>query len=74
MEVPEFARDLLHTTAPDGRRVRLPPAAVDTEHLTASGGELPFAPGYGEHTDALLAEAGLDAGAIAALRADGVVA
>ena len=39
-----------------------------------SVGELPFAPSYGEHTDAVLEEVGLGAADIAALRAEGVVA
>ena len=70
-----FARPhLLHTTAPDGRRVRLPPAAVPTPHLEALGGELPFAPAYGADTDAVLAEVGLDPGDVTRLRAEGVIA
>jgi len=74
MELP-FVKDLLlRTTAPDGRRIRLPPAAVDVPALDARGGTLPFAPAYGEHTDALLAEIGVGAAEIARLREGGVVA
>ncbi len=73
-ELPFLAPDLLRTTAPDGRSVRLPPAAVRTEALDARGGVLPFAPGYGEHTSALLAEVGLSSDAVAGLRERGVVA
>lgn len=65
---------LLSTTAPDGRRIRLPPPGARTPHLDAVGGELPFAPAYGEHTDAVLGEVGLDKERIAALRESGVVA
>ncbi|MBI4701584.1 MAG: CoA transferase [Deltaproteobacteria bacterium] len=65
---------LLRTTAPDGRVVRLPPPSAATAHLRAVGGELRFAPAYGEHTDAVLAEIGLGTAQIAALRARGVVA
>ncbi len=71
----EFVRPArLETVAPDGRTVRLPPAAVPTPHLEAVGGRLPFSPAYGEHTDAVLAEAGLDPAEVAALRDEGVVA
>jgi len=65
---------LLSTTAPDGRHIRLPPPGARTPHLDALGGELPFAPAYGEHTDGLLSEIGLDAARIAALRESGAVA
>lgn len=74
MDLPFVKEALLRTTTPDGRTIRLPPPAVSTPFLEASGGELGFAPGYGEHTDAVLAEAGVDPATIAELRADGVVA
>jgi crotonobetainyl-CoA:carnitine CoA-transferase CaiB-like acyl-CoA transferase len=64
----------LRTRAPDGRVVRLPPPAVSTPHLLARGGELPFAPAYGEHTDAILGEAGVSGDEIARLREEGTVA
>jgi crotonobetainyl-CoA:carnitine CoA-transferase CaiB-like acyl-CoA transferase len=73
-DLPFVAKELLHTVAPDGRTVRLPPPAVPTEWLAEQGGALRFSPRYGEHTDALLAEIGLPAGEIAALRAKGAVA
>ncbi len=74
MDLPFVAETALRTVAPDGRVVRLPPAAVDTDHLTASDSTLPFAPGYGEHTGSVLAEVGLDPVETQRLRAAGVVA
>jgi len=65
---------LLSTTAPDGRRIRLPPPGASTPHLDAVDGELPFAPAYGEHTSSVLGEIGLSSERIAALRDGGVVA
>lgn len=67
-------RNALRTRTPDGRTVRLPPPAVMTPFLQSLGGELPFAPGYGEHTDAVLREAGLRDPDVQALRREGVVA
>ncbi|MBI5851065.1 MAG: CoA transferase [Planctomycetes bacterium] len=64
----------LRTKTPDGRTVRLPPPAVSTPFLESRGNELAFAPGYGEHTDAVLQEAGLGAREVADLREQGVVA
>jgi itaconate CoA-transferase len=73
-ELPFVASTMLKTVAPDGRTVRLPPPAVPTEHLRKIDGTLPFAPAYGGHTDALLAEVGISAGDVASLRARGIVA
>jgi len=73
MDLPFVASTLLRTTAPDGRTVRLPPPAVPTPFLRERNGELDFAPGYGEHTAAVLGEAGLSSDEIAALRTQGVV-
>ena len=72
--LPFVGRSALRTTAPDGRVVRLPPPAVSTPHLEACGGELPFAPGYGEHSDALLAEAGYSEADRQRLRGEGALA
>jgi crotonobetainyl-CoA:carnitine CoA-transferase CaiB-like acyl-CoA transferase len=72
--LPFVSPELLRTTAPDGRTVRVPPPAVRTDHLAMAGGTLPFAPAYGEHTDSLLGEAGLSADEISSLREQGVVA
>ncbi|HEY5791464.1 MAG TPA: CoA transferase, partial [Gammaproteobacteria bacterium] len=49
---------LTATTLPDGQRVRMQPPAVDYPGLAR---ELPFPPKYGEHTAAVLAEAGYSA-------------
>jgi len=68
------ASEALRTTTPDGETVRLPPPAVATDHLEATGRELPFAPSYGEGADRVLTEAGLGQGEIAALRSSGVIA
>jgi itaconate CoA-transferase len=73
-DLPFVASTALRTVTPDGRTVRLPPPAVPTEHLKSIGGTLPFAPAYGEHTDALLTEVGVTASEIAELRARGIVA
>jgi crotonobetainyl-CoA:carnitine CoA-transferase CaiB-like acyl-CoA transferase len=69
-----FKTSALKTKTPDGKSIRLPPPAVPTEHLEHIKKTLAFAPGYGEHTDIILEEAGLSAGEIAALRGRGVVA
>jgi crotonobetainyl-CoA:carnitine CoA-transferase CaiB-like acyl-CoA transferase len=72
--LPFVAETTLRTVTPDGRTVRLPPPAVSTAHLEARQGALPFAPDYGEHTGAVLAEAGLSPEEIADHREKGVVA
>lgn len=74
MELPFVAETALRTETPDGKTVRLPPPAVATDYLSAHDGKLGFAPAYGEHTDALLAEVGLDTQEITVLREKGVVA
>ncbi len=74
MDLPFVAKTALRTVAPDGRVVRLPPAAVDTDHLTANDSTLSFSPAYGEHTTSLLSEVGLAADEIDRLRSAGVIA
>jgi crotonobetainyl-CoA:carnitine CoA-transferase CaiB-like acyl-CoA transferase len=71
----EQARDLTgirehltRTTLPDGRGLRLPPAAVD-----AGRTDFPLAPRYGEHTREILREAGLENSEIDGLERRGVV-
>ena len=73
-DLPFVAPEVLRTRTPDGRVVRLPPPPAATEYLDSLRGEMPFAPSYGEHTDALLSEIGLPASEIASLRKRGVVA
>jgi crotonobetainyl-CoA:carnitine CoA-transferase CaiB-like acyl-CoA transferase len=64
-------RRLNRTMLPGGRAVRLPPAAVDLPGLPR---EFAPPPRYGEHTRAILAEAGFAAAEIDALYAAGDVA
>ena len=64
---------LLRTQRPDGQPVPVAPSSHDTDYLASVGNELPFPPAYGEHTDAVLAEAGVTGSEIAALRSQGVV-
>lgn len=73
-ELPFVRSTLLRTRAPDGREIRLPPPAAATTWLDAQGGRLPFAPSYGEHTDAVLAEIGVAPDEVRSLRERGIVA
>jgi crotonobetainyl-CoA:carnitine CoA-transferase CaiB-like acyl-CoA transferase len=59
---------LTRTTLPDGRQVRLPPAAVETGRR-----EFSLAPRYAEHTRKILEETGLEASSIDDLVREGVV-
>jgi len=70
-ELPRLAERLTATRLPDGRAVRLPPMAVD---IPGAAREWPLAPRYAEHTDAVLAEAGLKTEEILSLRGAGIVA
>jgi crotonobetainyl-CoA:carnitine CoA-transferase CaiB-like acyl-CoA transferase len=71
-ELAQIAPRLTTTHLPDGRLIHLPPRAVDLD--AAAAAELPFAPKYGQHSRAVLAEAGLGAGEIDALFGARVVA
>ena len=68
--LPAIAGRLMRTHRPDGREARLPPPAVD---LSGATGELRFPPRYGEHTGAVLREAGLAAAEIDRLAQAGIV-
>ena len=70
-ELPALRDSLTSTKLPGGGTLRLPPLAVDSPGARR---ELDFAPRYGEHTRALLAEAGLDAGVVNELFDAGIVA
>ena len=72
--LPFVASTALKTISPDGRTVRLPPPAVMTAELERLQRTLPFAPAYGEHTHALLAETGFTDAEISDLMERGVVA
>jgi len=65
------ARKLTRTRMPDGRTVRLQPMAVD---LPQGAPELAFPPKYGQHTRAVLAEAGCSAAELDRLEAQRIIA
>jgi crotonobetainyl-CoA:carnitine CoA-transferase CaiB-like acyl-CoA transferase len=71
MQIEAIANKLTATTAPDGRRVRLPPMAVDQADTRR---DYSFPPRYGEQSEAVLREVGYGAADIAGLRAKGIVA
>jgi len=73
-DLPFVASTAMTTKTPDGRIVKLPPPAVPTDYLKHFQQDLPFAPAYGEHTDAILKESGLESSEIASLRDRGIVA
>jgi crotonobetainyl-CoA:carnitine CoA-transferase CaiB-like acyl-CoA transferase len=66
-----IAGRLTTTRTPDGRRVRLPPMAVD---LVGVPTDYAFAPRYGEHTRSVLADAGLPAAEVDELESAGIIA
>jgi crotonobetainyl-CoA:carnitine CoA-transferase CaiB-like acyl-CoA transferase len=67
-ELPGVREHLTRTSLPDGREVRLPPAAVETGRR-----EFALAPRYGEHTRGILEEVGLTGAEIDELAGKGVV-
>ena len=71
MQLQAIARKLTTTVAPDGRRVRMQPMAVDQ---TGTRQEFTFPPRYGEQSEAILREVGYDGAEIAALRQAKVIA
>jgi len=74
VEFPPIRDTLLETRTPSGRTVRLPPPSVEREYLDASGRRLPYAPGYGQHTEQVLREAGLSSEEVTDLAEAGIVA
>ena len=70
-ESPPLQGRLTRTQLPGGRTVRMQPLAVDSPGAVT---ELPFAPRYGQHTRAVLAEAGLSAADVAELLEAGIAA
>jgi crotonobetainyl-CoA:carnitine CoA-transferase CaiB-like acyl-CoA transferase len=70
-DLPQLSDKLLHTRLPDGTDVRMPPKAVDWPPARSS---YAFPPKYGQHTRAVLGEAGLYDAEIEALLDAGVVA
>jgi itaconate CoA-transferase len=70
-ELPAIKNKLTTTHLPDGKTVRMQPMAVD---LADAARDFQFAPKYGEHTDAVLQEAGFSADDCAAFRETGVIA
>ena len=70
-ELPAIASKLTTTQMPgSGKTIHMQPMAVD---MPDAHRDLSFAPKYGEHTDAILEEAGFDADTRARLRNEGVV-
>jgi itaconate CoA-transferase len=70
-ELPQLRRALTHTRLPDGRTVRMQPAAV---RLAGPGPQLEFPHKYAADTRRVLAEAGCGVAEIEALAAAGVIA
>jgi crotonobetainyl-CoA:carnitine CoA-transferase CaiB-like acyl-CoA transferase len=66
--MPGVAEHLTRSRLPDGRELRLPPAAVEAEQR-----EFPLSPRYGEHTRTVLEETGFDGAEIDDLFGRGVV-
>jgi len=73
-ELPFVAEAALKTITPSGSSVRLPPPAVQTDHLRKINGVLPFAPAYGENTESILQEIGLTSSKISQLRQQKIIA
>ncbi len=73
-DFPAIRDALLEAQTALGKRVRLPPPSVESEHLTAAGRRLAPAPAYGQDTEKVLQEAGYSRSEIAGFRESGIVA
>lgn len=69
--LPAVAGRLTRSQRPDGKPVRMQPMAVD---LPGVAGEFAFAPKYGQHTRAVLREAGVDDARLEQLLKDRIIA
>jgi itaconate CoA-transferase len=69
-ELPAISSRVTRTRTPSGKEVRMQPMAVD---LPGTTGALCFPAHYGEHTQAVLREAGVAIAEIERLTADGIV-
>ncbi len=74
MDYPPIRDTLLETKTPSGKAVRLPPPSVERAHLASVGRRLPYAPGYAQHTDEVLEDAGFSAQEVTDLRESGTIA
>jgi crotonobetainyl-CoA:carnitine CoA-transferase CaiB-like acyl-CoA transferase len=74
IDYPPIRDALLETKTPAGAKVRLPPPSVEREHLASVRRCLPYAPAYGQDTDAVFAEAGFSESEVADLRGAGIIA
>jgi len=74
VDYPPIRDKLLATQTPDGKTVRLPPPSVEREHLASTDRRVPYAPAYGQDTEAVLQEAGYCDAEITELRGSGIVA
>jgi crotonobetainyl-CoA:carnitine CoA-transferase CaiB-like acyl-CoA transferase len=71
----DFLKDtFLETRTPEGRIVRLPPPALQTEYLEKIKGRLSFSPAYGENTKDLLREIACDSEDIDTWEKQGIIA
>jgi crotonobetainyl-CoA:carnitine CoA-transferase CaiB-like acyl-CoA transferase len=73
LDFPPVRDTLLETRTPSGTRVRLPPPAVEREHLVTADRCLAYAPGYGQHTDRVLQDAGFSHKEIVELRQSEII-
>jgi len=71
MQIEAIAAKLTVTTAPDSRRIRMQPMAVDQAGARTNN---TFPPRYGEHSEAILREVGYGDGEIARLRTSRIIA